>query len=576
MAIKEIETDVLIIGGGIAGAFAAIKAKEAGAKKVMLVSKGKLGKDSVATFGAGVFMMDCFPEDDKLAIIKHYTLTEAFGSGLYDPEWLNVHLDEAYDRMVEMDKWGVEWEKTPDGKFERMRQRHGALKCMFHGPQMMEAMTKKVLGTGVEAVGHTMITDLLTEKGKMGGRVVGAVGFDDRTGEFKVFKAKSTVLAAGACGLKGRFAGHKFQTGDAYAMAYRAGAVIGKMEIGEMHHSTHADYDMQGLNMFQGLGGKFVNSEGEEFLKDYDPELGNLASMPRFAEAAAMEIRAGRGPAYLDMTHFTREQVRKLRKTCPLPSMIMERAGIMVGDRIVKKMEWVPAFYGGISMGGGVFANTKCETSLPGLFACGDAMARGGGAFPGRMPGATVTGARAGRFAAEYSKEPIISKDQVEDLRKLAFAPSERTQGVEPSHVILALQEAIVPADIVILATGDRMEKALKEVERIRDEEVPMLYAPDTHYLRLANEAKSIVLFAEMYLRSRLFRKDSRDGCAREDYPYTDNLNWLKNTMLTLEGGKMKVWAEDIPIEKYRVKPRMEKWLYPVFEVATKKGIKWG
>ena len=120
------------------------------------------------------------------------------------------------------------------------------------------------------------------------------------------------------------------------------------------------------------------------------------------------------------------------------------------------------------------------------------------------------------------------------------------------------------------------MEKAINEVERIRDEEVPMQYAPDAHYLRLANEAKNIVLFAEMYLRSRLHRKDSRDGCAREDYPYTDNLNWLKNTALKQEGGKMKVWSEDLPVEKYRVKPRLEKWLYPVFEVATKKGIKWG
>jgi len=180
MAVKEIETDVLIIGAGLAGEFAGIKAREAGVEKVTILSKGKAGKDSICTFGAGVYMMDCFPEDDKVQILKHYTYTEAFGSGLYDPEWLNVHLDEAYGRMVEMDQWGVEWEKTPDGKFERMRQRHGALKCMFHGPQLMEAMTKKTKSSGVNVIGHIMATGLLTEGGKPGGRVVGAVGFDNR------------------------------------------------------------------------------------------------------------------------------------------------------------------------------------------------------------------------------------------------------------------------------------------------------------------------------------------------------------------------------------------------------------
>ena len=571
-----IETDILVIGGGLAGTFAAIKAREANAGKVTLVSKGKLGKDSVSTFGAGVFQT-VSPEDDKQALLEVFALSETYGAGIYNEEWLNVYLKENYDRVLNMDSYGVKWEKTADGKFERVKTRHGLLRSMFHGPQMMEAMAKKVRKSGVEVIGNTMMTDLLTENGKPGERVAGAVGFDVKTGEFKVFKSKVTIMAAGGCGFKARFAGHKFETGEACAAAYRAGAELGQFEIGEILHTTCAQFDTQGLNMFLGLGGKFRNAKGEEFMLEYDPKLQNRSSMPRVSEASAMEVRAGRGPIYLDITHFTPEDARKLRAVLPIPSKILERAGVLAGDKIVKQMEWAPAFYGTVSMGGGIRINTRCETSLTGFYACGDATARN--KHHGALPGAAVWGARAGEFAAEHVrrvKEPNISQERVEELKKFAFAPRERKEGIDPEHIIIELLETLVPYKVTIISRGDRLEEALKEVERIRDEEVPLLHASDPHCLRLANETKSMVLVAEMYLRSRLLRTESRDACMREDYPYTDNINWLKNTVLKQENGEMKLWTEDIPVDMYKIKPKREKYLYPVFEVASQRGIKWG
>ena len=295
MTVQAMETDILVIGGGLAGTFAAIKAREAGVGKVMLISKGKLGKDSVSTFAAGVFQT-FFPEDDTGALMNQFVFNDDFGAGLLDEAWVRAVMDDTYERILDMDRWGVKWEKTSDGKFERIKARHELLKCMFPGPQMMEAMAKKVIDSGVEVIGHTMVTDLLTEGGKAGARVIGAVGFDVRTGQFRVFKAKATLLVSGGCGFKARFACHRFQTGDAYTAAYRAGAELGGFEIGEVLHTTCAHFDTQGLNMFVGLGGKFVNVQGEEFMRDYDPELQNYASMPRLSEASAMEVRAGRGP----------------------------------------------------------------------------------------------------------------------------------------------------------------------------------------------------------------------------------------------------------------------------------------
>jgi succinate dehydrogenase/fumarate reductase flavoprotein subunit len=571
-----VEADVLVIGGGLAGTFAAVKAKEAGAFKVVLVSKGKLGKDSCSTFAAGVFTL-VLPEDDKEALRKSYALEEGFGTGLYHEDWLNIWLDEVHARALDLEGWGLQWEKTPDGEFERKGMR-GNQRAMFRGPQLMEVMAKKVKKCGITVIGHTMITDLLTEGGGPGTRVVGAVGFEVRSGEFRIFKSRATVLAAGPCGFKGRYACHKFQTGEAYAMAYRAGAVLGQFENGQHLQLTAADFDTQGMNMFTSLGGHFLNAKGERFMPEYDPLLGDNSSLANVAQAMAMEVRAGRGPIFLDMTHFTPEDVKKIRTVLPIPSLMLERAGVLAGDRMVKKVEWQPALWGTTALGGGVITNTKCETSLPGLFACGDSMARPM-SKPSALPGAAITGARAGEFAARYAEnaqESRIEKGQLKSLRASAFSPLERKDGIEPDHLIVKIQEILFPYEITVMSRGDRLEAAIALIEKIREEEVPLLYASDAHYLRLANEVMSMVLVAEMFLKSRLLRRESRNTLLREDFPKTDNVNWLRNTRLRQKDGKMELWTEEMPPDKSRFRPKRKRYLHPIFEAAKRREITWG
>lgn len=572
----RVETDVLVIGGGMAGTFAAIKAREAGTRKVMLVSKGKMGKDSIACFAAGAFTI-IFPEDDREELIRMWGLSEAYGAGLYDEEWLNIWLEENYDRVLEMERWGVEWEKSPDGRFERKVGRFAKKVGMFHGPQMMEAMAKKTLDCGVEVIGHTMITDLLTEDGNPEGRVCGAVGFDVRTGDFRVFRSKAVILASGGCGLKGRFACHRFQTGESIGMAYRAGAKLGRFETGERLHTTATRFDTQGLIMFIALGGRFVNGQGEPFMEAYDPILRDFASMSSVAAASAMEVRAGRGPIYLDMTRFRSEDINKMKTVIPNVAVILERAGALVGERIAGRIEWAPALYLTIGTGGGAVVNTRCETSLQGLYACGDAMSRP--PHFAALPGASISGARAGTFASLYAREvadPKMSREQAAHLKDSTFAPLARGEGVDPEHVILGLNETLVPYEVTVISRGDRLEKAIRAIEQMRDEDVPLMYATDPHHLRIVNETKNMALSAELYLKSRLFREESREGCLREDFPYTDNIEWLRWTMIKEEDGKTRVWSEGIPVDQYRYKPRREKYLCPIFEAAGRRGVKWG
>ena len=116
------------------------------------------------------------------------------------------------------------------------------------------------------------------------------------------------------------------------------------------------------------------------------------------------------------------------------------------------------------------------------------------------------------------------------------------------------------------------MEKALNEILRLKEDLLPLLYAHDPHFLRIAHEARSFALVAEIALRTGLVRKESRYNI-REDFPYLDNVDWLKWVHLKREGNGMRIWLEDIPIERYPVRPRREKVVHPCLDAAKKRGI---
>jgi len=584
MAITAAETnvcDVLVIGGGLAGALAAIKAREAGADKVILVDKAKSGRSGCSAFAAGV-MAVFFSEEDDFDL--WFATTVERGCYLNDQEFLKIILDQAFARVKEMEQWGVTFEKTPDGNFERRLMRGGVkaepIKAiMFHGPQMMEAMRKRVIVSGAKVTDRIMITDLLARDG----RVIGAVGFDAINGDFKVFKARSVVLASGGNGYKTLFAGHRMITGDGTAMAYRAGARFKGLDI-HAYHCSATDFDTLGMNMFVTLGGFFINAKGERFLHEYDPVLGDHTLIHTYTQAMALEVMAGRGPIYMDMTSFKPEDIAKMRVVIPLVCRILEERGVLVEDRITKKIEWCAFFMGTAGGGGGIDIDKNCACNLGGLYAAGDAANRksrgaGGRGVDTALPFAAVSGAIAGTSAAKYAKdieEASVDEAQVQELRAVTLAPLNRKRGVEPDHVVLALQEIVSPKEVSIIIEESRLRKALEQIEDIASTQLPFVIAYDPHYLRMAHEAQNMVLCAQMWLKSILQRKESRGALLREDYPETDNVNWLK--WVTIQKGKegMETATENVPIEQYPLKPKREKFLHPMWQVAERRGIKWG
>ena len=436
----------------------------------------------------------------------------------------------------------------------------------------MDVLRRAARKSSVEIMDKVMITHLLHHK-KEGNTIAGALGFDLRTGEHKVFRAKATILTAGAQAFKSHYAYQKMVTGDAHVMGLRAGAGLCNYEF-TCHHLSCAHFDTTGMNVLQGSGARFVNALGEPYMLKYDPEYGDHAAMNRLSAGMACEVRLGKGPLYFDFSRFEEETLDYFKTTLPIMHRAFERAGFIKDARIRDRVEWVSVNMGNVGYGGGLRINTLCETDLRGLYAAGDATCGPSSGVEGfcayAIPFATTSGARSGAAAAEYIKDigPLtLDKEEIRTFSGELLQPLQRGDGVEPDYVVLKVQELIFPMDIYLLRHGERLQKALEKVCRLRDEVVPLLKAYDPHYLRMAIEASNMVTCAEMFLRAAITRTESRGSHLREDHPQMDNMNWLKWIILKEEDGHIADSMEDIPIQEYPKKPERIQTLQPVAHV---------
>ena len=166
-------------------------------------------------------------------------------------------------------------------------------------------------------------------------------------------------------------------------------------------------------------------------------------------------------------------------------------------------------------------------------------------------------GMRAGVSAVAFARsapEPIADSDHAAVLKHRAFAPLDRAQGVTPLQLVDEVKATMSPIGYSVFRSRGRMEEALAKV-LAAGEKIGSLVAGDPHHLAACNEARSMVLCAEMFYRSSLERKESRGWFVREDYPERDDRGWLKWIVLKDVHGAMTVSKEPVPIEDYPVRP---------------------
>ena len=569
---NEVRCDLLVIGGGIAGAFAAIKARERGAD-VVLVDKAFFGRSGCSGLASGVYHT-YMPGDDLNAWVE-----EACSTPLVNRRLAESAVVRTYDCLMDMDRWGVKWVKE-GGRIVREFSGGGGLPFKTNammaegGPQMMMALRAQALRLGVKIVNRVMVTDLLTGDGAQPtqGGVVGAVGFETRTAEPQVFKSKATVMTTGPYRFPyspfgGGFVGMPMDaSGDGIAMMLRVGAILGKFEYGGGSPHPHEFQCAPGLEMLGGLGGKFVNAQGESiFSSKSNPTSGNTITQTRrsaLGHTILRETKAGRN-VFLDCTHFSPEQHRLVKQVVPIVVNTFERAGYDLTRDKVPYSSALAVIHGG--SGSGARINGKGETSVPGLYAAGICCDGAYIRMSQSLPEASVLGAWAGENAAEYVKgcgKSEEDRDQVGRLIEKTLAPLKIGQGVSFKQIHSNI-ERLVTEVIDHVLHGERLKQAAEVVEDLKSKEVNRLVASNPHELAKVHALKNSIECFEQSLRVLLRRTESRGNVLREDFPEIDNTQWAQFTVLRKEALGVRIWEEALPEDR----PQVEKVkiLHPFF-----------
>lgn len=498
------DADVLVIGGGIAGVFAALKAREQG-RSVTLVDKGTVGRSGLSPFfGAYNYY------DGSGGSRENWKAKKAKGGEyLANLDYVDMFLDDSEARYKEMLAMGAT--KGPRGHVSILR----------------DVLKEK----GINLVERTMVTELIKENG----RVAGAAGFSLDEEKAVILTARAVVLCSGSGALKTPGFPCNSITHDGDAMAYRIGAELSGKEFIDFHwthwHNPAAMYD----NWKDVLGG------------DMHPITANVSGAG--ALDMALAVHAGKVP---------------FKMSPPAGAPPKGGDGAPEGGPPGGKPPGVRSvdlpISGGATAGmaphksEGIFPqNNRCESNIPGLFAAGDALCSGGAAYHGvgtSSSTSAVQGARAGAYASEYAGKVTAAKVSAakrKEIKTRIFEPRTAGQGYSPEWVTQVLQGIMVPYYVLYIKRKERLEAALANVQFLRSQFESNLIASDLHELRQAHEVKNMILNSEMKLRAALMRTESRGSHYREDYPARDDKNWLSWIIISKAGDEMKLVKRPVP-----------------------------
>ncbi|WP_342049761.1 MULTISPECIES: fumarate reductase/succinate dehydrogenase flavoprotein subunit [unclassified Cupriavidus] len=554
MQTHELDYDIVVIGGGTAGPMAAIKAKQRNpALRVLLLDKAHVKRSGAISMGMDGLNNAVIPGH---ATPEQYTkeITVA-NDGIVNQATVLAYARHSFRTIEELDRWGVKFERDETGDYAVRKVHHmGAYVLpMPEGHDVKKVLYRQLKRARVEVTNRIVATRLLTGPA---GEAAGVMGFDCRTADFHVIRAKAVILCCGAAGRLGLPAsGYLMGTyenptnaGDGYAMAYHAGAELANLECFQINPLIK-DYNGPACAYVTGpLGGYTANGKGERFI-ECDYWSGQM--MWEFYQ----ELQSGNGPVFLKLDHLAEETIQNIETilhTNERPSR--GRFHALRGNDYRKRMIEMHISEIGFCSGhsaSGVWVNEHAATSVPGLYAAGDMAA-----VPHNyMLGAFTYGWFAGEQAAERASGgalPAIDRAQVEAERTRVHAPLHRAHGLPPSQVEYKLRrfvnDYLQPPKVT-----RRMEIGLQRFAEIR-EDVAQLSAANPHELMRAAEVSVILDCAEMAARASLFRTESRWGLYhyRVDHPVRNDEEWFCHTHLKKgEDGAMTSFKR--PVEPYLV-----------------------
>jgi len=516
----HIFTDVLVIGGGVAGLRAAIAAAEYG--NVTVLVKRTVGESNTAQAQGGIAVV--MSDGDSIDLHVQDTLTT--GGGLCDEETVRIVIGEGPDRVKELIDWGAQFDCT-DGEFEFTKEGgHSVARIMrARGDATGAELTRVLVETARRSPAITLleehfVVDLILDDG----RVMGAVVFNPVKGMMLLW-ASQVILATGGIGrLYRETTNPSSATGDGLAIAYRAGAVLQDLEFVQFHPTTlYIAGASRALisETVRGEGGKLLNRSGQQFMPKYHPDA-ELAPRDIVSRSIVSEIQlTGHPCVYLDVTHLDRSYLEHR-----FPAIFKECLSFAI-DISTDRIPVRPSAHYFI---GGVRVDRWGQTSAGNLFAVGELACTGlhganrlgsnslleglvFGARAGRRAGesfaGTGTNSRPGNVACELT-EPKRGEIDLGDVENSLRSLMWRAAGIEREEAHLETAE-----DYVDFWCGYVMDKTFTDV----------------HGWVIQN----MLTVAKLVLSTARGRRESRGVHFRTDYPDTDDVHWKRH--ITIQRG---------------------------------------
>ena len=538
--ITHLECDVLIVGAGGAGMYAAISAARAGVEQVLLADQSLVGRGG-ATVMAQMTVAAALGEECPDDWGAHLADTLAAGRGLCDEALAAFLCREAPARIREMAEWRVDWARRADGRIAQVTAPgHSRPRCCYvdflnTGPAVAATLRRRIGHVAaIRRLSNLNITDIVSADGETAGEVVGAVALDSATGDAVTIAAKAVVIAAGGLTrIFRRNSASANMSGDGYAMALAAGADLVDMEFVQFFPIGHLAPRLVGMDPIMWdpfrykLGGRLLDGSGREFLTDYGSDETSGYTTPRDLATYAVEkeVAAGRGSphggVYLSFTHVPPSELKAAFG--PVIARLA-RNGIDLGEMPVEVAPIAHYHMGGIAV------DERMASRVPGLFAAGEAAggANGANRLSGNaIPEALVFGECAGRSAAAYAAtrtqgwDPRAAAAAVKRIRTLA----EGQRGDISAGMLLNELRELMGREVGPFRTEAGLTRAVARLAEMRaglDEAAILPGLAFNPTVADWFELRASLVAAEAVAHAALAREESRGAHQREDFPETD------------------------------------------------------
>jgi succinate dehydrogenase / fumarate reductase flavoprotein subunit len=544
--------DAVIVGAGGAGLRAAIEAAEAGIRTAVISKLYPTRSHTGAAQGGMCAALGNVEEDSPE---WHTFDTVKGGDYLVDQPAADIMCREAIDAVIELEHWGLPFNRTPEGKIDQRRfgghtRNHGeapvrraCYSADRTGHMILQTLYQQCIKRDVRFFNEFYVLDLLFDPE---GRTAGVVAYELANGELHVFRSKGVLFATGGYGRMFKVSSNAHAlTGDGPAVAYRRGIPLEDMEMFQIHPTGIYKMGILISEAVRGEGGILINSEGERFMERYAPTIKDLAPRDMVSRAIYQEIKEGRGIdgkdyVYLDVRHLDPEIIET-----KIPD-VTEFARIYLGvEPLTEPVPIQPTAHyamGGIptNVDGQVVVGPD-ETPVPGLYAAGECACvsvHGANRLGtnslldilvfGRRGGSHLAGFAATAEATDPGPEP--EKPTAGLLNRLLH----ESGSANAADIRADLQEHMFDLAGVVRTEESlrKMQDILKGLHERYDRAVVMdkgrVYNTD---LVETVEVGFLLDCADTLVAAALARDESRGGHYREDHPLRDDANWLKHSL---------------------------------------------